>query len=153
MKCAVVYTGVFLLINVAYEIMNLIFIWRNLHECLLYKVVYTLFMVPIFISGALYIFYFCGREGPRTRDLLPKSLILAIVGYALLLAWILVFFAGIHTSPIVYENDWDNEEWGTYAKKDKWDYILTHLNAPVQNIFFYALDYMVAADWVEVHRY
>ena len=92
LKCGIIFLAVFLIVNFLLEIVNLAVIASNEHFDSIYPTVYGIILIPIGVSVAFFIVWFC-KDSKATRGLLPIGILLACIASLLLFIWIIVYIS------------------------------------------------------------
>ena len=156
-KCSVIFTGIFILINIFIEILNVAFMAQNEYFDSIYPTVYGVILLPLAVAAGFFLYYFIAKDSPTTRGLLPWGVILAGVTNLLIFIWVIVYITSLYKYDKVYVNSWDarkeefDDDTPRYGKMPKATYLFHHCLYPFVNILLYTVEYCVIKDWVDKH--
>jgi len=96
LKCGIILFGLFLIIDFGFEVFEAVDIMLNEFMDGYYGIVYICVLVIFFIAVILQFFYWCSKDSPRARAVLPWSFLIASIVNMIIFFWIIIYVSALY---------------------------------------------------------
>lgn len=162
MKCGIILFGILIILDFFFEIFSTVDILVNENFDGVYGVIYAILVSVMFVAVVMFLYYFCARDSPSSRAVVPWAFLIAAIVNTLIFFWIIIYITAIYPKDKVlitqYEknDDHDLQEGESavlvhYKKQTKANYIFNHVIGPFCNAIVFLIFFFTAKDWVDCH--
>ena len=134
-----------------------------------YGIVYAVLLIPILVAVIFQFIYWCSKDSPGTRGLLPWSFFIAGIAGILIALWVLIYILFMYKRKYVYNQTYHNEEEDEppasdekkpedpdkakpgYERSSKGMYLFFHFVNPLLFGTAFLLFWWTTRGWVERH--
>ena len=95
-KCGVTFFGLFIALDLTFEIFNVAYIATNPYFDSIFSIIYGFMMLPILGAFFIFVYYWISAESHKVRKQLTWGLVLSIIGSFLIVIWIILYIAAFY---------------------------------------------------------
>ena len=155
MKCAVIWFGIYIALDLTAECVIAFFLSMNQYfeePIPIYYYVYIILLLPLFIAFTLFMLYFCQKDSTYERGKLPLAVFLAFITSLTVLIWTITYICFIYPREDVFVGFGDkaeeNEEETNYNKISRAEYLTAFCAWPFISTIFYLFSWLDTKDFI-----
>ena len=110
LKCGIILFGILIILDFFFEIFMTVDILVNENFDGVYGVIYAIIVSVMFVAVVMILYYFCARDSPSSRAVVPWAFLIAAIVNTLLFFWIIIYITAIYSKDKVYITQYEKND-------------------------------------------